>query len=375
MPARPHQHVALRVGNDLGGIERLADGLDPFAAIARDFGLRSLELLGRRHPLLLQVRHAPGINRLGDEGDGQAQFGGVDDGPFAGALLAGGVQDLVHQRLAVGVLVGQDVGRDFDEVGIQLRFVPIGEALLHFSRAHAQTLLEQVVGLADQLHVPVLDAVMDHFDIVAGPVLAHPIAARRPILHLGRDGLENVLHVRPGLLRAAGHDGGAVARPLLAARNARADEQQPLALKILDAPVGVLEERVASVNYNVARFQPRQDFLDQLVHRRAGLDHQHDPARPFEQRRQFGQRMRADDPRPFGFAAQELIHAGGRAVENGHREPVVVHIEHQVLAHDGQSDQSDISLSFHTMQSNDAPTYKTRRFWQLENPASAAMRP
>ena len=32
-------------------------------------------------------------------------------GPLAGAFLAGGVEDLVHQRLAVLVLVGEDVAR------------------------------------------------------------------------------------------------------------------------------------------------------------------------------------------------------------------------------------------------------------------------
>jgi len=37
--------------------------------------------------------------------------------------------------------------------------------------------LEDVVGLGDELHVAVLDAVVDHLDVVAGAGLADPVAA------------------------------------------------------------------------------------------------------------------------------------------------------------------------------------------------------
>ncbi len=110
-----------------------------------------------------------------------------------GALLAGGVENFVHQRLAVGVLVGQDVRGDFDEVGIQLGLVPVGEFLLHLGGCHAQAVLHQLIGFADQFHVAVFDAVVDHFDVVAGAVFAHPIATRRAVLDLGGDSLEKYL--------------------------------------------------------------------------------------------------------------------------------------------------------------------------------------
>ena len=58
-----------------------------------------------------------------------------DRGPLAGALLAGGVEDLVDQRLAVFVLLGEDVGRDFDQVAVEFALVPFGEDLVRVRRA------------------------------------------------------------------------------------------------------------------------------------------------------------------------------------------------------------------------------------------------
>ena len=46
--------------------------------------------------------------------------------------------------------------------------------------------------LADQLHVTILDTVVDHLDVVAGTLVTNPLAAGLAI-RLGRDGLENIL--------------------------------------------------------------------------------------------------------------------------------------------------------------------------------------
>ena len=145
-------------------------------------GLRAFQFLGRRHALVLQGGNAARIDRLGDQRDGDAEVLRGDDRPFAGAFLAGGVEDLVHQRLAVGVLEGEDVAGDLDEVGVEFALVPFGEDLVHLVGGQAQAVLHQVVGLADELHVAVFDAVVDHLHVMAGAVFAHPIAAgrRRP---------------------------------------------------------------------------------------------------------------------------------------------------------------------------------------------------
>lgn len=69
--------------------------------------------------------------------------------------------------------------------------------LSHLIVVHAQDILHQVVGLTDQLHVSVLDAVVDHLHKVAGALVSHPVTAGLPGSDLGRDALEDVLDVWP----------------------------------------------------------------------------------------------------------------------------------------------------------------------------------
>ena len=102
-----------------------------FWLVALDGGLGPFQFFGRGDAFLLQGRDAAGINRLGHQRDGNAEVLRRDHRPFAGAFLAGGVEDLVHQRPTVGVLEGEDVAGDFDEVGIQFALVPFGEDLVH----------------------------------------------------------------------------------------------------------------------------------------------------------------------------------------------------------------------------------------------------
>ena len=84
---------------------------------------------------------------------------------------------------------------------------------------------QQVVGLGDELHVGVLDAVVHHLDVMAGTVWPHESAARRAV-DLSRDLGEDRLDVPVGLRRAAGHDAGPVQGALLTTRDARSQEEQ-----------------------------------------------------------------------------------------------------------------------------------------------------
>ena len=317
--------------------------------VALDRGLRAFEFLGGRHAVLLEGRDAARIDRFGDQGDRDAEVLRGDDGPLAGAFLAGGVEDLVHERLAVGVFEGEDVAGDLDEVGVEFALVPLGEDLVHLVGAQAQAGLHQVVGLADELHVAVFDAVVDHLHVMARAVFAHPIAAGRAVLDLGGDLLEDVLHVRPGGGRAAGHDARAAAGAFFAAGNAGADVEQALGLDVFRAADGVLEEGVAAVDDDVAGFEVREEVLDELVHRLAGLDHEHDAAGLLEQADHFLDGVGADDVGALGFLVEEVVHLRDGAVESGHGEPVVVHVQNQVLAHNGQPNYSNVSFRFHVV--------------------------
>ena len=88
-------------------------------------------------------------------------------------------------------------------------------------------------------------------------------------------------------------------------------------------------------------------LLDEIVHRLAGLHHQHHPARRFEQADQFLDGVGADDLRALGLVGEEIVHLGDGAVVDRHGEAVVVHVQNQVLAHHGQADQADVRLGFH----------------------------
>src|SRR5208282_6769485 len=119
---------------------------------------------------------------------------------------------------------------------------------------HPQTILHDVVGLADELHVAVFDAVVGHLHVMAGPAFAHPVTAGRAIGDLRGDGLENWFDVRLRGRRTAGHDARAMTRAFLATAHAGADVKQALAFDVFGAADGVLEQRVPAVNDDVAGF-------------------------------------------------------------------------------------------------------------------------
>ena len=89
------------------------------------------------------------------------------------------------------------------------------------ARLMAQSVAEQLIGLADELHIGVLDAVVHHFHEVPRAVRADVGAARRAV-HLGRDRGQDRLDRGVRVARAARHDAGTEPRAFLAARYADA---------------------------------------------------------------------------------------------------------------------------------------------------------
>ena len=159
--------------------------------------------------------------------------------------------------------------------------------------------------------------------------------------------LEDGPDVRPRLGVAAGHERRAVARAFLAAGDARADEEDALFLAVLVAAHGVLVERVAAVDDDVAFFEQGREEVDELVDRRAGLHQQHDAARFLEQPDEFLEAVRADDLGALGLVGEKFIDLADGAIVDRDDKAVVVHVEDDVLAHDGQSDEGDVSSLRH----------------------------
>ena len=98
-----------------------------------------------------------------------------------------------------GSILLENVPGDFDQVGVERALVPFGEDLADFGGGHLEQHLHHEIGFADELHVAVLDAVVDHLHVMAGAVRAHPFAAGDVVVgaDLGRDGLEDGLEFGP----------------------------------------------------------------------------------------------------------------------------------------------------------------------------------
>jgi hypothetical protein len=133
--------------------------------------------------------------------------------------------------------------------------------------------------LADQLHVTVLDTVVDHLDVVAGTLVTDPLAAGLAV-RLGRDGLEDVFDVRPRLLVSTRHDARTVASTLLSSGHTSTDEPDALAGEVFRAAVRVGVVGVAAVDDDVALLDAAlvQEELDEVVDGLASHDEHHHAA-------------------------------------------------------------------------------------------------
>ncbi len=67
------QHEALRVGDDLGGQQRLADVFDEGFLVAVELEFRAGENLGRGHALFLHGAEAAGVDGFADQREGHAR--------------------------------------------------------------------------------------------------------------------------------------------------------------------------------------------------------------------------------------------------------------------------------------------------------------
>ena len=338
---------ALGVGGDLGPVQGPADRGDQ----GRLLVLRGRG--GRRGPgVQVGVAHGgahgrrrrggPGEGRLGDGGHGHAQLQGGLRGPRAGALLAGLVDDDVDEGPAGGrVDAPQDLGGDVNEVGVEFAVPPGAEDLGDGGHAQPDGAPQQVVGLGDELHIGVLDAVVDHLDEVAGAVGAHVRAAGFAV-DVGGDGLEHGAQPRIGLLGAAGHDRGAQQRPLLPPGHAHAHEVDAAFAQVRLAALGVAVEGVAGVDDNVSGLQQGAQLVDDRLGGGPGLDHDNDRARAAQAGHEVGRPRRGHEVALVAVALHEPARARRGAVEHGHRVPVAGEVAGEVGAHDAQAVDADV---------------------------------
>ena len=301
--------------------------------------------------LCLHCRQAACKDGLADQRKGNTLVEGSDSRPLSGTLLTCGVKDLVNQRLSVLVLLGQDLAGDLDEIAVELGLVPLREDLVHLVGIHAQKVLHELIGLADELHIAVLDSVVDHLHEVACSAVSYPVTAGTSVLDLGADCLEDRFYQRPCLGRSAGHHGRALQSTLFSAGNTGSDVEKALGLDICTASDCVGEVAVAAVDDYIARLKHGKKLLDEVVHRLACLDEHENLAGSLEVGSQFLDAVASDNVLALCTAVDEVVDLGDCSVVDGNGEALGLHVHYEVLAHDGKSDQSDICFLSHYINS------------------------
>src|SRR5699024_7305141 len=97
---------------------------------------------------------AAGEGCFTNTGDGNSKIEGRLDGPHAGALLAGLVNNDVNEWLAgFSIHLTENLRGDLHEIRVKIALVPLREDLRDLCGREAKAAAEQIVGFANDLHV------------------------------------------------------------------------------------------------------------------------------------------------------------------------------------------------------------------------------
>ena len=340
---------ALGVADDFRGVKGVVDLLDELGLVRGDVDRRAGELGAGGDALLLLAGENTGLDGGVDGADDDGVFSGVEQCPLTGAFLAGLVHDELDDRLAgLRVLLFEGLAGDLDEVALHVALIPFVEDGSHFVGGEAGV-LEDVVGFADELHIAVFDAVVDHLHVVTSAAGTDVDDARLAV-DFGCDALEDRLHDFPSGSRATGHDGGAFAGTFFTAGNASADEAEAFLSEVSIAALSGLVEAVAAVDDDIVLVQKRDELLNHGVHGVAvavlhggGFHHDVDFARSGEALDEFFQGVRAHELLAGVFSDELIRHAGG-AIINGNLEASAFNVQHKILAHHGEADKAEVTL-------------------------------
>ncbi len=91
----------------------------------------------------------------------------------------------------------------------------------------------------------------------------------------------------------------------------------PATFEIFAAPLRVGEQRITTVDNDVAFFEKWCEFADYLIDRIAGFDHDHRFARFFKRTDKFFKRARRLDIFSFGATGRKFFGDFRGAIENG----------------------------------------------------------
>ena len=264
--------------------------------------------------------------------------------PNTRSFLAGLVEDHIDKRFSsFGIDLSKYLGRNFNEITIELAFVPFCEGAGKFRSVHSRDVLEDCIGFTNQLYVAVLDAVVDHFNVMACAVRPHVSTARFPI-HLRRDFAEDWRNNFPGFSRTARHQRWSLQRAFFAAGNTTAHKMNAALFQFFAAPLRVGEKGISAVDDDIALLQQRGELIDDSVHRRPRFHHDHGFARAFQRANEFLDRTRRLNIFVSAAPSRKFVCHFRRAVEDRDGESFRFHVQDEVFAHHSETDEANITL-------------------------------
>ena len=190
--SRAQKFHSLRVRNNFRCVKSVTYCIDESGPVAFEFSSSRLwQNFGRGNALFFlrrdDARFDGGINCRNND----RLFDGSLKRPDAGSLLSRFVKNHIDQRSpSIRIDLSKNLGRDFNEVAIKLAFVPFRKDVCELRCLHLQNVFHDCVRLADQLNVAVLDAVVDHFDVMARAIRPH-VSATRFAIYLRSDLAKN----------------------------------------------------------------------------------------------------------------------------------------------------------------------------------------
>jgi len=341
-----HKHESLSVRDNLGSVKSLLEVIDELLLVTSEgLDLRSTNNLGGANTFGLDRGEASSEDGFSDKSNGHSEVESVDGSPLSGTLLGSGIEDLGNEGSTIFVVVPEDFGSDFDQVGIEDTLVPGLEDISDFTFGHSETTLEDIVSLGDELHVTVLDTVVNHLDVVTSSRITNPVAARLTI-DLSGSLLEDLLDVRPGSSGTSGHEGRTVTGTLLTSRNTGTNEEETLGLELLGAADRVGEVRVSSIDDDVSLLEMGFKLTDEVVDSLSSLDEKDDLSGSLEFGAKLLNGVSTNDGLALGLVVKEVVDLADGTVVGADSESLVSHVEDKVLTHNGKTDESDISDSF-----------------------------
>ena len=157
--------------------------------------------------------------------------------------------------------------------------------------------------------------------------------------------MENLLEMWPGSIGTTRHDGRTVSSTFFTTRDTGTDKVEALGFEVLGSSDGVWVVRVTTVDQDVSLFEVRSQLVDEGINGRASLDEDDDLSGSLEGLDEFLNGLATNDVGSLGFVVHKVVDLGSGSVVGGNGESLVVHVEDQVLTHDGQADETDVSTA------------------------------